>query len=76
VPSGPLVYEPEKQSAWSEKTHARGPSSSSGVILSNDGHGRDSGPSGSGSGGVPEITPSAEPEPITEPIDAPPAYVE
>jgi hypothetical protein len=70
--SPPAVYEPEKQSVLSEKTHARGPSSSSGVILSNDG-----GPSGSGPGGVPEITPSPEPERITEePMDAPPAYVE
>lgn len=45
------------------------------MILSDDG--RDGGPSGSGSGGVPEITPSAEPERIIgEPIDAPPAYAE
>jgi len=67
------VHELEMQPAWPEKNHARGTSSSSNDILSNDGQfqGRDGG-GPSGSGGVPERTP----EPLTgEPTDAPPAYV-
>ncbi len=67
--SPPLaVYEPEKQSAWPGRTHARGASSTSGAMFSNDSHfqGRDDGPSGSG---------PVVPEPIHgEPLDAPPAY--
>jgi hypothetical protein len=61
-----------EQSAWPEKSHARGPSSST---LSSDTQfqGR---PSGSGPGGVLEGTSSAAPGPIPEePTDAPPAYV-
>lgn len=64
-----------EQSAWPEKSHARGLSSST---LSSDTQfqGRDGRPSGSGSGGVLEGTSSAAPGPIPEePIDAPPAYV-
>ncbi len=67
--STPYAGHDEKQSAWSGKTHARNASSSSGAILSNDGHfqGHDDRPSGSG---------PVVPEPITgEPTDAPPAYV-
>ena len=62
-------HEPEQQSAWPEKTHSRGISSSSGV-LSNDGqfHGHD--PRAS------VISAPVEPEPIAgEPAEAPPAYV-
>ena len=60
-------YEPEQQSAWPEKTHARGTSSSTGV-LSNDGQFQGRDPRAS-------VSMSVEPEPITgEPTDAPPAY--
>lgn len=58
-------HEPERQSAWPEKSHARGASSSSGVILSNDGHPRAS------------VSVPVELHPTTgEPTEAPPAYME
>jgi hypothetical protein len=67
--STPLGYEPEQQSAWPEKTHARGTSSSSGVILSNDGQFQGRDPRAS-------VSAPVEPNPTTgEPTDAPPAYV-
>jgi hypothetical protein len=72
VPSSHSI--PHEQSAWPEKTHARGLSSST---LSSDAQfqGRD-GPSGSGPGVVLQGTTSPVPGPIPEePTDAPPAYV-
>jgi hypothetical protein len=84
--SAPMVApEPEKQSVRSEKksAHAFSSSSSSGPILvhSDGGHiqGGDRRLSASGSGGVPERKPPAQPEPTTTSVvdatDAPPAYV-
>lgn len=62
-------HEPEQQSAWPEKTHARGASSSTGV-LSNDGQFQGRDPRAS------TISAPVEPEPIAgEPTEAPPAYV-
>ena len=68
--STPFVgHEPEQQSAWPEKTHARGISSSTGV-LSNDGQSQGRDPRAS------IISAPVEPDPVAgEPTDAPPAYV-
>jgi hypothetical protein len=65
-------HEPEQQSTWPEKTHARGASSSSGTVFSNDGQfqGRDPRASVSAASAL------VEPDPIIgEPTDAPPAYM-
>ena len=68
VPGSSMVApEPERPSAWSEKQSAQ-------VLPSS--RGPDPRPSVSGSGGVPENKPFAQPEPTTpEPTEAPPAYV-
>ena len=67
--STPIGHEPEKQSAWPEKTHTRGASSSSGGILSNDGHFQGHDPRAS-------VSAPVEPDPTPEePTEAPPAYV-
>jgi len=64
--STPLAgYEPEQQSTLPEKTHTRGASSSSGVILSNDGQ----------SQGRDRRASVAAPAPVQSGPDAPPAYV-
>jgi len=82
--SGSVSMEPEKQSVRSEKksAHAFSSSSSGPILIHSDGghiQGGDRRPSASGSGGVPERKPSAQPEPTTtsvvDPTDAPPAYV-
>jgi len=65
-------HEPEQQSTWSQKTHVRGASSSSGTILSNDGQFQGRDPRAS----VSAASAAVEPDPIIgEPTDSPPAYV-
>lgn len=65
-------HEPERQSAWPEKSHIRGASSSSRDILSNDGQSQSQGRDPRAS----VVSAPVEPEAITgEPTDAPPAYV-